>query len=102
MFAAEFESNNSEVITQLIQAGVSVNAVSQHEEKTTALHVACQFSTVETMRTLIDNGASVYVKNGRGNMPIHIAALYGKPATVALLISRGADTVSAGIASVVW
>jgi len=96
MHAAEFESNNSDVITQLIQAGVSVNAVSQHEEKTTALHVACQFSTVETVRTLIDNGASVNVKAANGEMPIHTAARHGK-ATVDLLISRGADTVSAGM-----
>ena len=102
MYAAQFKSTNSEVITQLIQAGVSVNAVSQHEEKTTALHLACQVSTVETVRTLIENGASVNVKNGRGDMPIHTAACYGKKATVALLISRGADTVSARIESVWW
>ena len=85
------------MITQLIQAGVSVNAVSQDEEKITALHTACQCSTGETVRTLIDNGASVNVKNGRGYMPIHTTACYGKAATVALLISRGADTVSAGM-----
>ena len=102
MDAAECESNNSAVITQLIHAGVSVNAVSLDEDKTTALHLACQCSTVETVRTLIDNGASVNVKNGRGYMPIHTAALHGKAATVALLISRGADTVSAGIESVLW
>ena len=102
MHAAQFASTNSEVITQLIQAGVSINAVSQHEEKITALHVACKCSTVETVRTLIDNGASVNVKDCRGDMPIHTAALHGKAATVALLISRGADTVSAGIESVLW
>ncbi len=57
--------------------------------KSTLVHHAAGFGTVDTLQWLIDSGADVNAKNNRGSTPLHWAV--PDEAKVRLLLARGAN-----------
>jgi hypothetical protein len=57
----------------------------------TALHIACQYGSLESARLLISAGADVHARNGRGYTPFIAAAAALNPDLLRLLIDYGAD-----------
>ncbi len=55
------------------------------------LHSAALRGDVETARNLLDAGANVNEKDGRGRTPLHCAADANSPEMIQLLLERGAD-----------
>ena len=62
----------------LVAMGAKINAVTQNTEQQTALHLAA-LSThgTDAVRALLKSGAIVDAKNGRGQTPLHAAAVSG-------------------------
>ena len=64
-------------------------------EENTALHLACEGGEKEIVKLLLEKGATIdgiiYVRNVRGEAPIHFAAGYGYEGIVDLLLERGVE-----------
>lgn len=86
------ESNNSELLLELIQAGHSVN--SEGNDLIRPLHEACFRGHGECVRVLLDHGAEVNVRNIDGATPLCDAASSGHVDIVRLLLERGAYSMS--------
>ena len=56
----------------------------------TPLHLAAFSSSLETMKCLVENGASLKAKDENGNTPLHIAASKGFLEIVKYLVQQGA------------
>lgn len=82
------ESNNSELLLELIEAGHSVN--SEGNDLIRPLHEACFRGHGECVRVLLDHGAEVNVRNIDGATPLCDAASSGHVDIVRLLLERGA------------
>ena len=59
-----------------------------HRERETPLHLAAQQGFVESARLLLEYGADPNAKNGRGEMPIHLACQVKSPAIISLLLDK--------------
>jgi ankyrin repeat protein len=57
----------------------------------TPLHYAASAGHVEMIRLLLDNSAYIDAESPNGTTPLMMAALYGTPAAVDLLLQEGAD-----------
>lgn len=55
------------------------------------LHLAAHKGRIEVVKALLENGASLSVRDDRGRTPLHIAACYGHETTVSLLLKSGAS-----------
>jgi len=84
------EGNIPEYLLEAIEEGADVNAVSYYLEYT-ALMLAADNGSCETLEILIDKGADLEAKNDYGMTPLYIAAWSGKPECVKILIEKGAD-----------
>lgn len=61
----------------------------------TALHLACQASATEVIRTLIGQGAAVNAQCDQGRSPLHISCATGSLRAVRLLLGQGGIEVGA-------
>jgi len=74
----------------LIAAGADPNA--SHADEWLPLHVAALEETPEITRLLLDAGADIAARCGKGRWTaLHIAVSYGHEQTARLLLERGAD-----------
>lgn len=55
------------------------------------LHYASTSGHLEVMRLLLDNAAYIDAESPNGSTPLMMAAMYGSPAAVKLLLDSGAD-----------
>ncbi|MCP4042909.1 MAG: ankyrin repeat domain-containing protein, partial [Gammaproteobacteria bacterium] len=86
----------------LLQGG-DINAVMA--DRRTRLHVAAEKGQISVVAFLVENGAGLQLRDGRGWTPMHAAAHGGHMEIVALLISGGARTdmrVGRGLVTPSW
>jgi hypothetical protein len=86
-------SGNISAIEQHVEYGSNLNA----KEPTgggTPLIVAALFGQMDAAKLLIDNGASLEIKNNDGATALHVAAFFGQPQVVSLLLEQGADSTA--------
>ena len=90
------EDDGSDVANRLLECGANVNE--EDNGNATPLHLASYFKRLEIVRVLLDNGASIDMKNGAGKTPLQIAIVgndhaHGNSIGVArLLLAHGAET----------
>ena len=78
--------NQIELAKLLIQQGAEVN-----KPGWTPLHYAASKGHIEMMRLLIENSAYLDAESPNGTTPLMMAAYYGTPPSVKLLLEEGAD-----------
>ncbi|WP_428276179.1 ankyrin repeat domain-containing protein [Candidatus Palauibacter sp.] len=88
-WAAAF-SHDPEVVSALLEAGASLEAVSRNGR--TPLHFAARRSgKAEVLRALLEYGADVYARNPEGRTPLHLAALWNDNPDVVEELARVTD-----------
>jgi hemoglobin len=80
-----------EVVRALVRAGADVNA-NGGVTRLTALHTAARRGHLEIARTLLDCGAAIRARDGKGDTPLERARNCRKGSVAQLLIERGALT----------
>ncbi|CAB63315.1 EIF3k [Caenorhabditis elegans] len=84
--------NKTERLCQLIRAGVHVDSFDTPQTKNTLLNWAADFATLEVVKALLTNGATVDLANSKDETPLHTAILRkADPEIVKLLLSSGAN-----------
>lgn len=93
--------NNAAVVSALLRHGARVDDVNGRISSTynrspningnTALHEAAYNEDASVIDVLVDSGADVQRRNSSGMMPLHFAAMAGRPASISTLVRRGAD-----------
>ena len=63
------KSGDLKAIIELLDQGADINAPSDYDGKS-VLHIACAEGKIDMVRFLLENGASVYMKDRRGRMPL--------------------------------
>jgi len=79
-------TNDLKIADALIDNGASVN-----RKGWTPLHYAASKGHVAMMHVLIDNDAYIDAESPNGTTPLMMAAFYGTPNAVKLLLEEGAD-----------
>jgi len=74
-------------VTQLLDAGADANAVAPDGKTALMWHA----SESEIAALLIERGADVHATDDDGQSALHIAATWGEPESVKLLLAAGAD-----------
>ena len=83
------------MVALLLNSGGDVDA--QDNDAMTPLHLVFQRQPfvgnddAETVRVLLEHGASVHIRNKNGKLPLHTASHHCLPRIVALLLECGAD-----------
>ena len=85
---ALLNSRRQKIAQLLINSGCDIAV--PLENQTTSLHYAVKYD-LETVKLLVENGASVNAKDETGRSPLHEAAGVGKTETIRFLLKRGAD-----------
>jgi ankyrin repeat protein len=80
-----------DVVTQLLERGAGVSALSTNRMANTPLHAALAGGRDEAAMRLLAAGADVRAVDAGGHTPLHIAAESGNVALVKALLARGAD-----------
>lgn len=85
------ESEHSEKIASLVSKGADINC--QDKEGWSPLHFAAQESSVAAIRTLLECGAKVDLKDSNGNTALFRAVFNSKGAgeIISLLLAAGSD-----------
>ena len=65
-----------ELAKLLLNAGADPNR--QDVRGCTSLHLGLSFGSLALIGLLVQRGASVSIPNSDGNLPLHLAALYGR------------------------
>ncbi|XP_025262762.1 uncharacterized protein LOC105255960 [Camponotus floridanus] len=86
--------NNWQVATTLLNNGAKLNYICQ-EVIEPVLHSAVRAKAVETVRLLLEHGASVVEKNHLGQTPLHVACFVQSIPCVELLLSSMPTSVNA-------
>jgi ankyrin repeat protein len=76
----------TEVVRQLVEKGADVN-----KPGWAPLHYAATNGHLEIMNLLLENHAYIDASSPNGSTPLMMAALYGSPSAVKLLLEAGAD-----------
>lgn len=76
----------TEVVHQLVEKGADVN-----KPGWAPLHYAATNGHLEIMNLLLENHAYIDASSPNGSTPLMMAALYGSPSAVKLLLEAGAD-----------
>lgn len=69
------KSDDTKALDYLLSQGANVNNTSDYDGKT-CLHIACAEGNVGMVKHLIRIGASIYVKDRRGRVPLFDAIRY--------------------------
>ncbi|GAB6020841.1 hypothetical protein CHUAL_003494 [Chamberlinius hualienensis] len=82
--------NSVSIVTQMIQSGLDVNVKSMPTNELqsfgdTALHIAGQYGSLETLSCLLSFGGNLKETNSKGWAPIHISAFCDQLAVIVLL-----------------
>ena len=86
---AVFDQEDVEIIRELIEQGIEINAVAEGDLNLTALHNAVSKGDHETIELLIDNGANVFaIDDLHGQPPFFSAMLKEKDDLVHLIMRR--------------
>lgn len=83
-------TGHSEVVKELIRAGVDVNA-NRHIGMVPFLQIVAALGHTDTVKVLIAAGADVNAKDGSSMTPLYRGARKGHTETVQVLISAGAE-----------
>lgn len=67
----------------LSKESLDVNALDGH--KRTPLHYAIQCHATDVVKLLIDHGANIFIRDGQGATPFHLACAYSPPCAEILL-----------------
>lgn len=79
-------------VATLLKAGASVTAVSRNPQQNQALHAALALSkNAESIRLLLDHGASANAPQAGGFTPLFSAAVANRRDLIELLFAHGAD-----------
>ncbi|WP_281508854.1 ankyrin repeat domain-containing protein [Wolbachia endosymbiont (group B) of Pandemis cinnamomeana] len=84
------KGENIQQITELIEAGANINAVTT-VQKETPLHIAVRYGHKEVAELLLDRGANVNAVDNLDMTPLHFALKYNREELVRLLLDRGAN-----------
>ncbi|MFP3027769.1 MAG: ankyrin repeat domain-containing protein [Wolbachia sp.] len=84
------KGENIQQITELIEAGANINAVTT-VQKETPLHIAVRYGHKEVAELLLNKGANVNAIERRKWTPLHTAVRYGHKEVAELLLDRGAN-----------
>jgi uncharacterized protein len=76
----------ADVVQQLVEKGADVN-----KPGWTPLHYAATRGHLDIMALLLENHAYIDASSPNGSTPLMMAALYGTPSAVKLLLEAGAD-----------
>lgn len=82
---------HAEIARFLVLKGASVNVPSKNGFHVYPIHSAVAANQTDIVRTLIDGGAQVNVKQQSGVTPLHSAAQNGNLEILILLLENGAD-----------
>lgn len=64
------EHNNVECVQALLNSGINVDLIDQQFGET-PLHVAADFGSIDVIKLLLRNKASLYIKDKWGHIPLH-------------------------------
>ncbi|MCP4042701.1 MAG: protein kinase, partial [Gammaproteobacteria bacterium] len=103
-YADHFEEQSAlAAANEYLLQGDDINAVMA--DRRTRLHVAAEEGQTSVVALLVENGAGLHLRDGRGWTPMHAAAHGGHREVVALLISKGARTgiqAGRGLVTPLW
>jgi ankyrin repeat protein len=90
LFRDALRQHHTEIALLLLESGVDVNA--RDEAGFTPLHDAALAGNTAAVRTLLDHGANVNIRDkDSGATALYMAATMGREDVVNLLLERGAD-----------
>jgi uncharacterized protein len=78
-------------VDRLLEAGASVDAVSNNSLRNTPLHAAVAGGHLDAALRLIERGAAVNASDAGGHTPFHIAAEGGYVPVVKAMLAHGGD-----------
>lgn len=81
--------NQPDAVSFLIEKGVNVDEVTPEG---TALMGACYTGNITIVKQLLEAGASLEVKNGNGDTPLHFACMSGNSDLIRFLLDQKATT----------
>ncbi len=88
---------DQKLITQMASQSKAINLKSQDQYQNSALHLAQLFGDMNTLKTLLDKGASPRLKNARGYTPLQFVPRMPDPANrmtaAQLLISKAPNSM---------
>ena len=91
-FLEAAKAGDVSMIQKLLEKGVDIQSQGLQDCEThTALHLASKHGKEATVRLLLENGADVHAKNGKGWTALHHAAHYSHEQVGGLLLENGAD-----------
>lgn len=76
-------------LIELLKAGCDVDATTRKGD--TALHLAAEDGSFETLQVLLEHGANPDLKNRRAQTALHLAARAHSPESVEVLLKSGSD-----------
>ncbi|WP_420454304.1 ankyrin repeat domain-containing protein [Rubrivirga sp.] len=83
--------DRAHVVRRLLDAGADPNSGRVELDEASPLHQAARGGSLGPARLLLDAGADPNKLNARGFTPLHLAALYDRPAVAAALLAVGTD-----------
>ena len=82
------ERNHFECIRLLLRHNALVDPLKGNRDRETPLHLATHQGFVESASLLLEHGADPNAKNGRGEMPLHLACQVKSPPLISLLLDK--------------
>ena len=84
------QTNNTAICKALVDCGSDPND-SLDENASTALHIACDWKSLDVIKLLLQSGAQVNTEVSYGDFPIHRAAMVNSTEIIKELVGAGAD-----------
>lgn len=81
--------NNISALRYLILNGVNINILD--EDRTSPLHIACRFGSVQLVEEIINQGAMINIPDIVGWTPLHVACYSARPDVILLLLKKRAN-----------
>ncbi|ALA62383.1 ankyrin repeat family protein [Turkeypox virus] len=84
------DTKDQDIILQVLNCGADINA--KNRSGNTALYIAVSNSRIDTVKTLLENGADPNIKNDiYNNTPLHLSMMLNKIEITELLLLYNAD-----------